>query len=135
MGRVSLRRTLCALPSSVGAIRSTDEYAAKVMSDGPTIFAIGRDFARFLPGIFTANFFGDRYCALIGSDRLLSAPPSRVRRVDDGILLALGEDPAEWCSPERAEAEQAVVAHLGRELFFSKAHSSEPTRAPDWTSG
>jgi hypothetical protein len=38
-----------------GAVAAHEEYHAKVMSDGQTLEAVGRDFARFLPALFTAK--------------------------------------------------------------------------------
>jgi hypothetical protein len=64
------------------------------MSEGPTIAAVGLDFARYLPGVFAANFFGPPYVELIGRERLMAAPASQVASVDDGVLVALDDDPA-----------------------------------------
>jgi len=113
-----------------GAISSSDEYNAKVMSDGPGVAAVGRDFGRYLPGAFTANFFGPPYVELIGRARLLAAP--RARAVDAGVLITAGDDPAQWDSAERQECDDELLAHLGREYFFSKTAMPATTVAPDW---
>jgi hypothetical protein len=84
------------------------EYWAKVMSDGPSIAAVGRDFGRFLPGVFWLNFFGRRYRALLGEQRLRSTPADAVMAVDDGVLVALAPKPWGWDTPEYAVAEQRV---------------------------
>ena len=104
------------------------------MSDGPHTAAVGRNFARFLPGLFTVNFLGEAYCELIGRERLLTAPAMRAELVDSGALLVLGQDPAEWDTPPRRDAEQAVLDHIGREHFFLKDRNmAVETRAPDWS--
>jgi hypothetical protein len=90
-----------------------DEYWAKVMSERPSIAAVGRDFGRFLPGVFWLNFFGRRYRDLFGEDRLRSTPASWVGVVDDGVLVGLGLEPSRWDTPEYAAAEQRVRDHLG----------------------
>lgn len=115
-----------------GSAQHPGEYWAKVMSDGPSIAAVGRDFGRFLPGVFWLNFFGRRYRALLGDDRLRSTPADEVVVVDDGVLVALAPGPWGWDTPEYAVAEQRARDHLGSEVFFSKAEPDRPTVAPDW---
>ncbi len=125
--------TLCArLAPAWGSACHPAEYSAKVMSDGPRIEAVGRDFGRFLPGLFWLNFFGRRYRRLIGDQRLRSAPGGRVALINDGILIGLGSDPRHWNTPDYARTEMQVREHLGQELFFSKADPDRPTVAPLW---
>ncbi len=102
------------------------------MSDPPRVEADGRDFGRFLPGVFWLNFFGRRCRELIGTDRLLSAPAERVAPIDDGVLIVVAGSPAAWDTPEYAVSEQRVRSHLGAELFFSKAEPERLTVVPDW---
>jgi hypothetical protein len=117
-----------------GSAGHAREYWAKVMSDSPRVEAVGRDFGRFLPGVFWLNFFGRRYRELIGDDRLRSAPAERVAVIDDGVLIVVAGDPAAWDTPEYAVSEQRVRAHVGTELFFSKAEPDRLTVVPDWAS-
>jgi hypothetical protein len=91
------------------------EYWAKVMSDQPRVEAVGRDFGRFLPGVFWLNFYGRRYRELM-------------------VLIAIAGSPAAWDTPEYAVSEQQVQDHLGTELFFAKAEPRRVTIAPDWQS-
>jgi hypothetical protein len=78
-------RELCERTSPAwGSVCDSGEYWAKVMSDGPTIAAVGRDFGRYLPGIFSANFFGAPYVELLGRERLLDAPAHEVLPLDAG---------------------------------------------------
>ena len=93
--------------------------------------AVGRDFGRFLPGLFTANFFGRPYVELIGRERLLTAPGARA--LGDGVLITAGDDPAEWDSAERRARDHALLECLGPEHFFSKTAMPAETRAPSWT--
>jgi hypothetical protein len=124
---------LCAnLSPAWGWAGHAGEYRAKVMSDPPRIEAIGRDFGRFLPGVFWLNFFGHRYRQMIGDERLRSAPAEEVAVIDDGVLIAIAGDPAAWDTPEYAVCEQRIRSHLGAELFFSKAEPERLTVAPDW---
>ena len=122
---------LCAgLSPAWGCAGHAGEYWAKVMSDQPRIEAVGRDFGRYLPGVFWLNFFGSRCQEFIGLDRLRSAPADRVAPVDGGTLVGLGADPAGWDTAEYAIAEQRVRDHLGAELFFSKAEPQRRTKVP-----
>jgi hypothetical protein len=126
---------LCARLSPVwGWAGHAREYWAKVMTDAPRVEAVGRDFGRFLPGVFWLNFFGRRYRELIGIDRLRSAPAESVAVIDDGVLIAIATDPGAWDTPEYAVSEQQVQDRLGTELFFSKAEPGRLTVAPDWNS-
>lgn len=115
-----------------GSAQQTAEYWAKVMSEGPGIEAVGRDFGRFLPGLFWLNFFGRRYRLLIGDAHLRSTPAGRVAVLDDGVLIALGSDPRNWDTPDYARIEQRIREHLGPQLFFSKAQPKRTTVAPSW---
>lgn len=108
------------------------EYDAKVMVYGEAVRAVGRDFGRWLPGLFWVNFFGPPYRRLLGMERLRSTPGWRVVEVDGGVLVRLGEDPAAWDSAEYAVVEQRVREHLGAELFYSKTAPDGPGRVPDW---
>ena len=69
---------------------------------------------------------------LMGRDRLLSAPAYEVREVDEGVLLALSEDPRIWSSAEYKAIEHRVVDHLGKEYFFSRDEPERKTIAPDF---
>jgi hypothetical protein len=125
---------LCRCLSPVwGQAGHPDEYWAKVMSERPSIRAIGRDFGRFLPGVFWLNFFGRRYRDLFGDHRLQSTPASQVVTVEEGVLIGLGLEPSCWDTPEYAAVEQLVRDHLGPEAFFSKAEPHRRTVAPDWS--
>lgn len=107
-------------------------YWAKVMTEAPSIRAVGRDFGRYLPGVFWLNFFGRPYRQLIGEERLRSTPASQVAMVDHGVLIGLGLEPTDWDTAEYATAEQRVRDHLGAQVFYSKAEPDRPTVAPQW---
>lgn len=126
---------LCArLSPAWGSACHPDEYWLKVMSDLPRIEAVGRDFGRFLPGVFWLNFLGKPYRKLIGDERLRSAPAPQAFSVDDGILISLASHPQGWSSPGYAEIEKQVRQHLGPQFFFSKSDGDRPTIAPLWNS-
>ena len=126
-------RDLCDRTSPAwGSVCDSGEYWAKVMSDGPTIAAVGRDFGRYMPGVFSATFFGAPYVELLGRERLLDAPAEEVSPVDAGILAVRDTAPQAWNSPAREEADQRLLDHLGREHFFAKPHPPDLSRASDW---
>jgi hypothetical protein len=127
---------LCArLAPAWGSACHPDEYWAKVMSESPRIEAVGRDFGRFLPGLFWLNFFGPRYQELIGEKRLRSAPADRVVGLDHGVILSLAAEPESWSSSEYALTEGKVRRHLGPAFFFAKSDRQRETVAPDWRVG
>jgi hypothetical protein len=126
-------RELCDRTSPAwGSVYDSAEYWAKVMSDGPTIAAVGRDFGRSVPGVFSANFFGGPYVELLGRERLLAAPAEEVVPVDAGILVVRDTAPQAWDGPAREVADERLLDHLGREHFFAKPDPPERPRAPDW---
>lgn len=126
----ALERLAAETSPAWGAVHAPDEYQAKVMRDGPGAEALGRDFARFLPGLFGVNFFGAPYVELLGRDRLLDAPNGEARPVGDGVLVVL--DGKRDDEARRAD-EQAWLEHLGPEHFFVKGQDGDrATRAPDW---
>ena len=119
----------CALMSPVWAsARTTEEYQAKVMRNGN---AAGRDFSRFLPGLFWLNFFGAPYVATIGPDKL-EAVPALHKPIDSGILIQLHSDPSAWTSPEYRTVEERVRNSIGSDFFFSKAAAASRSRAPEF---
>lgn len=125
-------RELAAQTSPVwGAVCTQAEYHAKVMSDGPGVAAVGRDFARALPGLFAMNFFGRPYRELIGEQRLLSSPAS-TSQADDGVLVVVTEHPTSWDSEEAQTAASAVLDHLGRRYFYAKVDPPPQYAAPRW---
>lgn len=118
------------------AAQASSEYSAKNMIDTAQLTrAIGRDFARYLPGLYWLNFFGPTYVELIGRERLLAAPAPEVKELGDGVFLALGDDPAAWDSERRRALERAVLNAIGDEYFFSRDAPDRPTKAPAWPSG
>lgn len=122
---------LCAELSPVwGAAHHPDEYWSKVMSDEPPVRPVGRDFGRFLPGVFWLNFFGRPYVNLLGEQRLWSTP--NAEPVGEGVLVAVGDDPRQWDDPAAASLEQKLRDHLGTELFFTKGDPDRLGIAPDW---
>src|SRR5262249_15270269 len=112
---------LCqAMAPAWGCVRHPDEYAAKVMTEPPRIEAIGRDFGRFLPGLFWLNFFGPKDVGDIGRDRLLSAPASKVEPLGKGVLIGLGDEAPNWSGSGARAMEERVNQHLGPRFFFRK---------------
>ena len=126
-------QALCArLSPAWGWAGHPSEYWAKVMTEEPSIRAVGRDLGRYLPGVFWLNFFGRPYRQLIGDDRLRSVPATHVAIVDQGVLIGLGLEPMDWDTEEYATAEQRVRDHLDAHLFYSKAEPDRLTVAPQW---
>jgi hypothetical protein len=112
---------LCRLTSPAwGAAYTIEEFQAKSMIMTPSIEAVGRDVARFLPGLYWLNYFGPAYRDLMGRDRLLSAPAVSVEEVDDGVLLRTRARAGEWPSPDAEIIEGRVLEHLGPQYFFVK---------------
>lgn len=130
--RQTFEQLCCRLSPVWGWAGQPAEYWAKVMTDTPRIEAIGRDFGRFLPGLFWLNFFGERYGELIGPARLNSVPADEAKIVDRGTLVVLNNDPTTWDTPEYFSVEETIRNHLGASLFFLKSEPDRLTFAPEW---
>ncbi|MFW5415222.1 hypothetical protein J0910_00930 [Nocardiopsis sp. CNT-189] len=112
-----------------GAVYTRGEYYARVMADGGVHRAVGRDFGRYLPGLFPVNCFGEVYRELIGDRALAEAGgvPAGTTRI-----VEVASEPDDWDAPAALEARRRALAVLGAEHFFDKAAPEAPGRAPDW---
>jgi hypothetical protein len=108
------------------------EYWAKVMTDGPCIEAVGRDFGRYLPGLFWLNFFGGRLCDHLGEQQLIATPAHVVRKVGAGVLIGFSAEPGQWQTPEYQAVQAWGRRHLGEDLFFDRTRSSGRVAVPAW---
>jgi hypothetical protein len=117
-----------------GTVGSVAEYWAKVMRVTPRIEAVGRDFGRYLPGLFWLNFFGQRLCEHVGKRRFLGTRSTVVAEVNAGVLIGLSSDPGQWDTPEYQAEEARVRQHLGADLFFDRKRPSGHIAVPVWDS-
>ena len=123
------------LPVRYGFARLDEEYYAKNMIDDETgVRAIGADITAAIPGLYWLNYLGAPYVNLIGRERLLTAPAYEVKPAGDGVLLALDSSPDAWQRAAYQQREQAVIAHLGEQFFFSRSDPERKTIAPDFRS-
>src|SRR5258708_8910196 len=122
---------LCRNTSPVwGSVRDDKEYWTKVMTESPVVSAIGRDFGKYLPGLFWMNFFGKPYVKLIGKSRLASTPSVTVQEVDEGLCLKLYEDPFKWSESLNRKSEEKALQHIGVQYFFQKENQAPETVSP-----
>jgi hypothetical protein len=121
------------LPVRYANVRTHEEYDAKNMIDDETgVRAIGAKITKATPGLYWLNFFGRAYVNLMGRERLLSAPAYEVKPIDDGVLIALDSSAEAWQTAAYRQREQAVIAHLGKQYFFSRHNPARQTVAPDF---
>lgn len=108
------------------------EFRAKNLHDGPDgVWALGRDVRVSLPGLFWANVFGAPYLALIGRDRLTSAP-AQVMAASENVLLVVHDEPEDWARPSAVARNKLVAGHIGAHYFFDRHAPGRHTRAPDF---
>lgn len=123
------------LPISYGNVHSAEEFAAKNMIDDETgVRAVGRLLGKSLPGLYWLNYFGRPYVDLMGRERLLSAPAYEAKPAGDGVLVMLDASPESWQTIAYRHREQATLAHLGKQFFFSHSDPDRKTIAPDFRS-
>lgn len=115
-----------------GSVYDDGEYWAKVMTETPSVEAVGRDFSKFLPGLFWVNFFGKPYTELIGRNRIADTPAASVQDLDVGIVVQAYEDPLKWSELPARDSVTKALHHLGEEYFFHKENPDQRTCAPDW---
>lgn len=113
-----------------GKISDCGEYWEKVMEVSPSVRAVGRDFSKYLPGLFWLNFFGKPYLNAIGTKRVATTPARVVERLKTGILVEIYEDPLLWNEEPSRILERAVRDHLGSEFFFLKGYETSKTKSP-----
>lgn len=131
--REAFETIVARLPIRYANVYANEEYDAKNMIDDETgVRAIGANITHATPGLYWLNFFGRPYVDLMGRDRLLSAPAYEVKSVDDGVLIALDSSADGWLSAAYRQREQAVIAHLGKQYFFSRHDPARQTVAPDF---
>ena len=123
------------LPVRYGSANLNEEYDAKNMIDDETgVRAIGAKITEAIPGLYWLNYFGAPHVDLIGRERLLSSPAYEVKPAGDGILLALDPSADAWETPTYQQREQEVIAHLGKQFFFSRSDPERKLVAPDFRS-
>lgn len=131
--RASFLELCGALGPAWASAQHPAEYWAKVMSESPSIQAVGRDFGRYLPGLFWLNGFGPSYVGLVGEQLLLTTPATEVVEAGEVIVLVRGDDPRAWASTASLEAERLIIDRLGADLFFDRHEPDRSGRAPDWS--
>ena len=131
--RAAFVQLCAALQPAWASAEHPGEYWAKVMSESPSIQAVGRDFGRYLPGLFWLNGFGPAYVGLAGEQLLLATPATEVVEAGDVIVIVRGDDPRAWASAASLEAERLIIDHLGADLFFDRTEPDRAGRAPDWS--
>jgi hypothetical protein len=115
-----------------GSARDDREYWTKVMTDSPAVSAVGRDFGKYLPGLFWMNFFGKPYVELIGKSRLAGVPSSSTQEIDEGVCLKMYEDPFKWSEPLNRKSEEKALRHIGLQYFFQRENQAQEAVSP-WT--
>ena len=121
------------MPIRYANARDDEEFRAKNMIDDETgVEAIGVDITEAIPGLYWLNYFGAPYVELIGRERLLTAPAFEVRALGEGVMLAMDQSPNNWQPSAYHDREQAVIAHLGQQYFFSRWDPDRKTIARDF---
>ncbi len=129
--REAFERFAGRLPVRYGNVHMSEEYHEKNMIDDETgVRAIGANITDAIPGLYWLNYFGAPYLDLIGRDRLLSSPAYEVKPVGDGVLVALDSSADAWQTVAYQQRAQAVMAHLGKQVFFSRHDAARQAVAP-----
>ncbi len=65
-----------------------------------------------IPAIFWGNYFGEKYVEYFGKEKLLNSPCGIVEPIGKGILIAMSNDPMNFCSKECLEARKKLGKYL-----------------------
>jgi hypothetical protein len=68
-------------------------------------------------GLYWLNYFGEPTTRLVGKRALLAAPALEAKPVGNGVLLATAEAPEDWRTEESRARAQAIIQHVGPQLF------------------
>lgn len=126
-------RTLAESTAPVwGALHMQSEYWEKVMEAKPSIWAVGRDFSRFLPGLFAINYFGRIYVELMGEPAFHRlAAGGQAASTGSGWVVSVAP-PRHWNHAQVTASYAAALETLGGHHFFDKSNRDAPTSAPSW---
>lgn len=126
-------RTLAKSTAPVwGAVHMVTEYWEKVMETKPSIQAVGRDFSRFLPGLFALNYFGGIYVELMGEPAFHRlAAQGQAASTGSGWVVCVAP-PRRWNDAEMNASYAATLETLGGHHFFNRSNRGAPTSAPSW---
>lgn len=92
---------------------------------------VGRKLDKCLPGVYWANWFGPEYVKFFGAEKFKSAPCYRNEELSDGgYLILISPSPFDYGEAETAEAERALMDHLGVDAFFDTKQHERDTRSP-----
>jgi hypothetical protein len=115
-----------------GAVYMQTEYWEKVMETKPSIWAVGRDFSRFLPGLFAVNYFGQIYVKLMGESAFHRlAARGQAASTGSGWVVNVAP-PRHWNNAEMNASYAAALETLGGHHFFDNSNKDAPTSAPSW---
>ena len=104
--------------------------SAPTMIDGKLISVGGTDIRKCLPGVYWANFFGEKYVRWFGENLFLNAPCYKKEPLPGGGWLVLtASTPLAYERDEPRRLELALRRHLGEEAFFDKTRPTRPCRS------
>ncbi len=103
-----------------------DEYEALNMDRSDGVAAIGRDYSKYLPGIYWLNYFGTHLTGVLDRQKLLSAPATKVEALGNGVLLVQRERPDDWNLPEVVTRRRDIRKHIGAGYFFDREDAETP---------
>lgn len=94
------------------------EYAIELCEGGRSLGWCGRDFTRYVPGLYWLNYFSNLYCNKMSIDVecLRRALDARLLEYRGGVILQLYEHPRDW--PKHAHRVRKVIDET--QAFFSK---------------
>ena len=125
-----LRALAAGIPLHYACAYIREERVHKnIVRDKEGIRAVGVNYEVSLPGLYWLNFFGPNYVALMGAEKLASAP-GQVEKIGNGYLVQRGAEPSQW--KDLRELEAGLLGHLGEQYFFSKDDPERKTVAPDF---
>ena len=108
-----------------GHCSTYDEHRSKhfvVYKDGAAQAEqyVGLDVGETLPGVYWVTYFGSWAIDKIGRTPFEDLAAHKVERIGEGYLVSAYSSAKEAGSARAREAEDRIIQHLGRKLFFDK---------------
>lgn len=76
---------------------------------------------KLIPGIYWLTFLGPWAIEKLGKERVESLPLGKVKRIGDGYLIKAYPHVKQAGTADAREAEEAIMSHFGRHLFFDRS--------------
>jgi hypothetical protein len=106
--------------------RGEYEYL-NIASDETGTRALGRQFQRYLPGLYWLNYYGRECSASFGNIELPKEHAADIQHFREGVIVRLAPKPDLWCTQSYETVRASVKERLGTVFFFDRQRPNATT--------